>query len=71
MKKISYPLIKNISIDYDGFDKYDIFPRTIPNLYASAQLTILGRYRNTGAFTITFSGNIGSQPFSLSMDSLV
>lgn len=68
MKKISYPLIKNISIDYDGFDKYDIFPRTIPNLYASAQLTILGRYRNTGTFKITFSGNIGSQPFSLSND---
>lgn len=68
MKKISYPLIKNITIDYDGFDKYDIFPRTLPNLYTSSQMTILGRYRNTGTFTVTFSGNVGSQPFSLSSD---
>jgi Ca-activated chloride channel family protein len=66
MSKISYPLIKNIAIDYGGLDKYDIFPKTLPNLYAGTQLTIIGRYRNTGSFNTTFSGMIGTKPISFS-----
>lgn len=68
MHKISYPLIKNINVAYGGLDVYDIFPRVLPNLYASTQLTILGRYRNTGTFNITFSGTVNGEPFSLPSD---
>ncbi len=65
MDKISYPLIKNITLDYGNLDKYDIYPKVLPNLYAGTQLTVLGRYRNSGTFTTTFSGQVGSQPVSL------
>ncbi len=65
MDKISYPLIKNIAINYGGLDKYDIYPKALPSLFAGTQLTILGRYRNAGIFTTTFTGDVGSQSVSL------
>lgn len=66
MSKISYPLIKNIAINYGGLDKYDMYPKALPSLFAGTQLTVIGRYRNTGSFNTTFSGRIGTKPVSFS-----
>lgn len=65
MKKISFPLIRSISIDNGGLDKYDMYPKIVPNVYAGSQVTVLGRYRNTGSFTTTFSGLAGKESISL------
>ncbi|MBD3347256.1 MAG: hypothetical protein GF401_19550 [Chitinivibrionales bacterium] len=56
MTKISYPLIAGIQIHYEELEPYDLFPRILPNLYAGAQLSVLGRYRSTGGHTVTFTG---------------
>lgn len=66
MEKVSHPLIKNIAMNYGDLDRYDFYPRSAPNLYAGTQFAQLGRYRNTGSFHITFSGDVGSK--SLFMD---
>ncbi len=68
MEKISYPLMSDIKIDCDGLNRYDIFPRNIPNIYSGNQLVQLGRFRNTGNFTIKCSGNIGAAPVTFSKD---
>jgi hypothetical protein len=68
LRKISYPLIRNISINYGGLDKYDVFPRPMPNLYAGTQLTQMGRYRNTGTFNVTFKGHQGSDSMALTQE---
>ena len=65
MKKISYPLLRNIALDYGGLDKYDLFPRFLPNLYWGSQLTVLGRYRNAGTFEVTFSGSVLDSGFTM------
>jgi Ca-activated chloride channel family protein len=65
MNKITYPLIRDISVSYGGLDCYDIFPRTLPNLYWGSQLTVLGRYRNTGTFPISFNGRVKTDTFNL------
>jgi hypothetical protein len=56
MMKISYPLIKGIALSYDQLKPYDVYPKEVPNLYAGTQLTMLGRYRQSGKHTVTFTG---------------
>jgi hypothetical protein len=65
MRKISYPLIKNITVSYGGLQTYDVLPKAMPNLYAGAQLAVLGRYRNSGAFTVAFGGSQGAKEIVL------
>jgi Ca-activated chloride channel family protein len=66
MTKISYPLLKNLAINYSGISAYDIFPNPLPNLYAGAQLSVLGRYRIGGEFPITVTGSRGQDSLTLS-----
>jgi Ca-activated chloride channel family protein len=56
MKRISYPLLKNIAVNYGTISEYDVFPRTLPHLFAGSQLSILGRFRNKGTSTVSVSG---------------
>ena len=68
MHKISYPLIKNISLSYGTLETSDILPSPLPNLYSGTQLTVLGRYKGTGTPTITFKGTRGKDSLSLKLD---
>jgi Ca-activated chloride channel family protein len=65
MNKISFPLLKNLTADYAGISAYDIYPSPLPNLYAGAQLTVLGRYRTNGEFPVTVSGARGQDALTL------
>jgi Ca-activated chloride channel family protein len=65
MSKISFPLLKNLAADYSGISAYDIYPGPLPNLYAGAQLTVLGRYRTSGEFPITVTGARGADSLTL------
>jgi Ca-activated chloride channel homolog len=65
MNKISYPLLKNLSIDYGGISAYDIYPNPLPNLYAGAQLSVLGRFRTSGEYPVTFHGSRGQDTLTL------
>ncbi len=65
LNKISFPLLKNLSIDYGGISAYDMYPNPLPNLYLGAQLSVLGRYRTSGQFPITFRGSRGSDSLML------
>jgi Ca-activated chloride channel family protein len=65
MSKISFPLLKNLAVNYSGISAYDIYPSPLPNLYAGAQLTVLGRYRTSGEFPITVTGSRGQDTLTL------
>jgi Ca-activated chloride channel family protein len=65
MKRISYPLLKDIAVDYGPISEYDVFPRTLPHLFAGTQLSVLGRFRNEGSPVITFSGQQAAERIEL------
>ena len=65
MKMISYPLIKNCALSYNGLTTAEVLPNPLPNLLATAQLTVLGRFKGTGSYDVTFSGKSGTSPISL------
>jgi Ca-activated chloride channel homolog len=66
MQKISHPTIKNLSITYGGLTPQDVYPPVLPNVYSRSQLTIMGRYINTGSFPVTVTGSVGSKTMTLS-----
>ncbi len=49
-------MVKDVSISYGNIGEYDVFPRTLPNLFAGEQLSTLGRFRPKGNSIITFTG---------------
>jgi hypothetical protein len=56
MKRISYPLLKNLTLNYGAIGEYDVYPRVLPNLFAGTQLSVLGRFRTQGVSTVKFNG---------------
>ncbi len=60
-KKISKPIITDISIDYGGLQNWDRYPKIIPNLYWGSQFVDMGLYVNSGYFPISVTGKIGSE----------
>jgi len=66
MEKISYPLMRNVTINYGKLDRYDCFPRNIPAVYSGTQVVQLGRYRNAGEFPVACSGKVDSKEISFS-----
>ena len=66
MEKISYPLIKNISMNYGTLSTSDIYPSVLPDLYAGSQLTVLGRFRAPQTSMVTFKGSQGRRDIIIS-----
>lgn len=65
MHAISFPLIKNISVNYGGLVTSDVLPNPLPNLYAGKQLTLLGRYKDAGTYSVAFKGTRGADSVTL------
>jgi Ca-activated chloride channel family protein len=68
MRRISYPLLKNITMQYDGISPYDVYPRMLPNLFAGTQLSVLGRFRTKTTSTVTFTGNKSAEMVTITED---
>ncbi|MFB6319675.1 VIT domain-containing protein [Saccharicrinis sp. FJH54] len=64
-KRISYPLYKDINIDYLDPMVHDLYPAKIPALYANSDVIISGRYSLPGWAQIKISGfgYLGMQMF--------
>ena len=63
-KYIDSPVLTNISVQYNGFDAYDIEPLTIPDLFAERPLIIYGKWRGNATGSITIKGTTGNKDYS-------
>jgi Ca-activated chloride channel family protein len=59
--KISTPVLSNISLDFGGITAEQLYPDTLPDLFAGTQLVLAGRYRAGGPATITLSGEVNGR----------
>ncbi|MCI0478904.1 MAG: hypothetical protein L0Y55_21890, partial [Anaerolineales bacterium] len=62
--KVSTPVLSDLTIDWGGVSVYDVYPYPLPDLFAGTQLVVAGRYRGSGAATITLKGNVNNSPQS-------
>jgi Ca-activated chloride channel family protein len=60
--KVSSPVLADISLDFDGIVVEQMYPDTLPDLFAGTQLVLTGRYREGGPADITLRGTVNGEP---------
>lgn len=65
-RRASFPVMKNLMLDFGGLSTYDVYPPSIPELFWGGQILQFGRYRDGGLYTLTLQGDLLHRPFSLS-----
>ncbi len=58
--KVASPILANVRLAFDGADVYDVYPKTLPDLFTGAQLVITGRFRGEGGGTVGLAGSEAS-----------
>jgi len=60
--KISTPVLADVELDFgDDVLVEDTYPHPLPDLFAGAQLILVGRYRGAGAARITLAGEVNGE----------
>jgi Ca-activated chloride channel family protein len=60
---IDRPVFTDLRIDWGGLEVSELYPRRLPDLFASSPLVVRGRWRKPGKATVRVSGNIGAQRY--------
>ena len=55
---VANPVLADVKLDVRGVDIYDYYPNKIPDLFKGSELTILGRFRNSGQAEVTLTGRV-------------
>jgi Ca-activated chloride channel family protein len=55
-RKISYPMLADLELAWEGFTPRDIFPQDLPDLFKGSQLVLVGRYRGQDRPAVTLTG---------------
>ncbi len=54
--KVQAPVLTDISLDFGNVIVEDVYPRSLPDLFAGTQLILVGRYRGSGPVPIRLVG---------------
>jgi Ca-activated chloride channel homolog len=60
-ERIRNPLLTDISIDWNGLEVADVYPKRQPDLFSAKPLIIHGRYLKSGSGTIKLKGKFAGQ----------
>ena len=67
-KLIQSPVLTNISIDYRGFEVYDVDPPSVPDVLADRPVVICGKWKGRPGGTIRVGGITGNSKHSEVID---
>ncbi len=59
-RKVDQPVLTNIKLEL-GDGVYDVYPSKLPDLFAGGQITVFGRYKQSGKRTILLRGKLGDK----------
>ncbi|MDX1665098.1 MAG: VIT domain-containing protein [Candidatus Promineifilaceae bacterium] len=59
--KISTPVLANVDLEVEGVTVEQIYPTTLPDLFAGTQLVLTGRYREGGKATVRLQGEVNGE----------
>ena len=62
-KYIQSPVLTGVRVQCDGFDAYDVEPKTVPDVMAERPIIVFGKYRGKATGTITVTGHSASGPY--------
>jgi Ca-activated chloride channel family protein len=55
-KKISNPILSDLSLKFSGVKTFDLYPGELPDLFSGSQIIVLGKYEGEGISFATLSG---------------
>ena len=55
-KKISNPVLSDLSLKFSGVKTFDLYPGELPDLFSGSQIIVLGKYEGEGISFATLSG---------------
>ncbi len=58
---ISTPVLTNLELSFGGISTYDLYPYPLPDLFAGAQVVLLGRYKVGGEGDINLTGDVNGE----------
>jgi len=60
--RIQSPVLSDLKIDVGtGIEYYQVYPKSLPDLFKGSNLLVFGRYKGNGDTRVTISGNIKGQ----------
>src|ERR1044072_2671116 len=62
-ERIRNPLLTDISIDWNGMQVDDVYPKTIPDLFGAKPVILSGRYGGNGKGVIRLKGKMSGRDF--------
>ena len=60
-EKIASPVLADLTVDFEGIETDQVYPRTLPDLFKGSQLVLVGRYRGRGPVTAVLTGKSGRE----------
>jgi len=65
--KINNPYLVGINVDWGNLKVDEVYPATIPDLFAGQPLVVVGRYNAPGRGTVRLTGTVAGHPWSRSI----
>jgi Ca-activated chloride channel family protein len=59
--KVSTPVLSDIALDFGEVEVSQLYPASLPDLFAGGQLVVAGRYRQGGPAVISLTGQVNGQ----------
>ncbi len=60
-RKVSRPMLADVSLDLGGAQAYDVYPKQLPDLFSGTQLIVMGRYKGRSQQDVRLSGTAGGK----------
>lgn len=60
-ERVQHPLLTDLSVDWDGLDVSDVYPKRLPDLFSAKPVILIGRYTNPGKGTIRLRGKVAGR----------
>jgi Ca-activated chloride channel family protein len=67
LARIDRPVFTDVEIDWGGLEVTDVYPRSVPDLFAGRPLVLRGRFAKGGAATVKIRGNVGARRYERSL----
>jgi len=65
---VKTPVLTDVKVGYEGFDAYDVEPKTFPDVLAERPIVIQGKYRGDAKGFVNLSGLTGTGGFAQRFD---
>ncbi len=65
--KVSSPILSSLKLAFDGAEVYDVYPKTMPDLFKGGQVVVTGRYRGSPHGSVRLTGYAQDKPATFTL----